>query len=52
MLDLIDPSLDWVKMSQGMGVDAARVETPKALADLMKSALRKPGPFLIEMVID
>jgi acetolactate synthase I/II/III large subunit len=52
MLDLIDPSLDWVKMSQGMGVDAARVETPKALADLMKLALGKPGPFLIEMVID
>jgi acetolactate synthase I/II/III large subunit len=52
MLDLIDPCLDWVKMAQGMGVDAARVDTPKALADLMQSALRKPGPFLIEMVID
>jgi acetolactate synthase I/II/III large subunit len=52
MLDLIDPSLDWVHLAKGMGVDAARVETPKQLADLMASALKKAGPFLIEMVID
>jgi acetolactate synthase I/II/III large subunit len=52
MLDLIDPSLDWVHLAKGMGVDAARVETPKQLADLMASALTKKGPFLIEMVID
>jgi acetolactate synthase I/II/III large subunit len=52
MLDLIDPSLDWVHLAKGMGVDGARVETPKQLVDLMKSALLKRGPFLIEMVID
>jgi acetolactate synthase I/II/III large subunit len=52
MLDLIDPSLDWVHLAKGMGVDGAKVETPKQLADLMKSALTKRGPFLIEMVID
>ncbi len=52
MLDLIDPSLDWVHLAKGMGVDGARVETPKQLAELMKSALIKRGPFLIEMVID
>jgi acetolactate synthase I/II/III large subunit len=52
MLDLIDPSLDWVHLAKGMGVDAARVETPKQLADLMAFALTKKGPFLIEMVID
>jgi acetolactate synthase I/II/III large subunit len=52
MLDLIDPSLDWVHLAKGMGVDAAKVETPNQLADLMASALKKAGPFLIEMVID
>jgi acetolactate synthase I/II/III large subunit len=52
MLDLIDPSLDWVLLAKGMGVDAARVETPAQLADLMKSALTKRGPFLIEMAMD
>jgi acetolactate synthase I/II/III large subunit len=52
MLDLVDPSLDWVSLARGMGVDAARVETPSELVDLMRSALTRRGPFLIEMVID
>jgi acetolactate synthase I/II/III large subunit len=52
MLDLVDPSLDWVLLAQGMGVEAARAETPSQLVGLMRSALARPGPFLIEMVID
>jgi acetolactate synthase I/II/III large subunit len=52
MLDLVDPSLDWVSLARGMGVDAARVETPSELIDLMRSAIRRKGPFLIEMMID
>jgi acetolactate synthase I/II/III large subunit len=52
MLDLIDPSLNWVLLAQGMGVEAARAETPSQLVGLMRSALARPGPFLIEMVID
>jgi acetolactate synthase I/II/III large subunit len=52
MLDLVDPSLDWVRLAQGMGVDAARAETPGQLVGLMRSALTRSGPFLIEMVID
>jgi acetolactate synthase I/II/III large subunit len=52
MLDLVDPSLDWVRLAQGMGVDGARAETPSQLLGLMRSALTRRGPFLIEMVID
>jgi acetolactate synthase I/II/III large subunit len=52
MLDLVDPSLDWVRLAQGMGVDAARAENPGQLVGLMRSALSRSGPFLIEMVID
>jgi acetolactate synthase I/II/III large subunit len=51
MLDLIDPSLNWVQLAQGMGVEAARATTAKELIELMRSALAKPGPFLIEMVM-
>jgi acetolactate synthase I/II/III large subunit len=51
MLDLVDPSLNWVQLAQGMGVEAARATTAKELIDLMRSALAKPGPFLIEMVM-
>lgn len=51
MLSLGDPNLDWVKMAEGMGVEATRVETVEAFADVFASASRRKGPFLIEVVI-
>lgn len=51
MLDLDDPALDWVKMAEGMGVEAARAETAERFADLLAVALRRPGPFLIEALL-
>jgi acetolactate synthase I/II/III large subunit len=51
MLDLVDPSLNWVQLAQGMGVEAASATTAKELIDLIRSALAKTGPFLIEMVM-
>jgi acetolactate synthase I/II/III large subunit len=47
-----DPALDWVALSQGMGVPATRATTTRELAGAMASALAEPGPHLIEMVID
>ena len=51
MLDLGNPSLSWVQLANGMGVEAARATTLEQLADLMKSSFDKPGPFLIELMI-
>ena len=51
MLDLSNPDLDWVKLAQGMGVEAARATTLEACADLMQQSFRQPGPFLIELMI-
>ena len=51
VLDMDDPMLDWVKMSEGMGVPARRVDTAEDFADVLKSALAQKGPFLIEAVI-
>jgi acetolactate synthase-1/2/3 large subunit len=50
-LDLHDPTLDWVKLAEGMGVAATRAETREAFADQFASALRERGPRLIEAVI-
>jgi acetolactate synthase-1/2/3 large subunit len=50
LFSLADPSLDWVKLAQGMGVGAASTSTLEGLQDLLSSALRNEGPFLIEMV--
>jgi acetolactate synthase-1/2/3 large subunit len=51
MLDLSNPDLDWVKLANGMGVEAARATTLEECADLMKQSFRQNGPFLIELLI-
>jgi acetolactate synthase I/II/III large subunit len=51
MLDLGNPDLDWVKLANGMGVEAARATTLDACGDLMTRSFRQHGPFLIELMI-
>jgi len=51
MLDLDQPALDWVRLAQGLGVEAVRAETAEAFSDALRAALSRPGPFLIEAVI-
>ncbi|MCA0031218.1 acetolactate synthase large subunit [Mesorhizobium sp. B263B2A] len=51
MLDLDHPSLDWVSLAKGMGVEAARAETCERFDALLDSALSRRGPFLIEAVL-
>ncbi len=48
MLELDDPALDWVALAKGMGVEAAATDSADRFADLLRSALGRPGPFLIE----
>ena len=51
LFDLGRPCLDWVKLAEGIGVEATRVESVGAFADQFASALRTTGPRLIEAVI-
>lgn len=51
MLDLGNPDLDWVKLANGLGVEAARATTLEACADLMRQSFRCDGPFLIDLEI-
>jgi len=51
MMDLGNPDLDWPKMAQSMGVEAARATTCEELTDLMAGSFRRKGPFLIELVM-
>ncbi len=51
MLDLGNPDLDWVRLANGMGVEAARADTVEAFADLFSQANARPGPFVIELVV-
>ncbi len=51
MLDIGDPTLDFVKLAQGMGVAASRAETAEAFADQFADAVKQRGPRLIEVVV-
>jgi acetolactate synthase-1/2/3 large subunit len=51
MLDLHNPELDFVKMAQGMGVDASRAETVEQFAAQFADAMSRKGPRLIEAVL-
>jgi acetolactate synthase-1/2/3 large subunit len=51
MLDLSNPTINWVQLAQGMGVEASRATTAEAMSDQLAAALGKRGPHLIEAVI-
>jgi len=49
--DIGRPDLDWVRMAEGMGMEAASVETLEGFADTFRAACGRRGPFLIEFRI-
>ncbi|MBN9590815.1 MAG: acetolactate synthase large subunit, partial [Alphaproteobacteria bacterium] len=51
MLDLHNPSLDWVALAKGMGVEASRAETIADFSAQFASAINARGPRLIEAVL-
>jgi acetolactate synthase-1/2/3 large subunit len=51
MMDLGNPDLNWQKMAEAMGVEAARTDTADGFADLLAGSLGRSGPFLIELLI-
>lgn len=50
MLDLTNPTLDWVSLARGQGVEAVRAATLPEFIASVSSALRRRGPFLIEAI--
>jgi acetolactate synthase-1/2/3 large subunit len=50
-LDLAGPDLDFVQISQGLGVPAERVFTAESLVSSLDRAVAEPGPRLIEVVV-
>jgi acetolactate synthase I/II/III large subunit len=51
MMDLGNPDLDWCRIAEGLGVEAAATGTLEGLADLLRSSFSRPHPFLIELAI-
>ncbi|MEM6487927.1 MAG: acetolactate synthase large subunit [Pseudomonadota bacterium] len=51
LVDLDRPTIDFVALARGMGVEACRVDCPRALAQAIAAAVVEPGPFLIEATL-
>ncbi len=51
MLDLTQPTMDFVSLANGFGVRASRAETAEEFSEQLGRALAEPGPNLIEAVI-
>ena len=51
MLSLRDPALDWVSISQGMGVPAVRATTAAEFRAALTDAITHKGPRLVEAII-
>jgi acetolactate synthase I/II/III large subunit len=51
MLSLDKPTLDWVKLAQGQGVEAVSCDTAEAFDLAMKRAMGSDVPVLIEAVM-
>ncbi len=51
LLDLTNPTIDWVSISEGMGVPAKRADTVETFREGLGDALAHKGPRLVEAVI-
>jgi len=51
MMELDNPNLDWVQLSQGMGVPAVSVDTAEAFNEALKRGIEQSGPCLIEALV-
>ena len=52
MMDLTRPDVDWVKLSEGFGVEAVRAATVSEFAGQFRAACGRRGPALIEAAIE
>jgi acetolactate synthase-1/2/3 large subunit len=51
MLDIDNPTLDFVALAKGMGMGATRVATAEDLCRAIECGFAEPGPTLIEAVL-
>ena len=51
MLDLSNPTMDFVSIAAGMGVPATRATTAEEFTEQLERALATPGPNLVEAIL-
>jgi acetolactate synthase-1/2/3 large subunit len=51
LFEIARPDIGWIKLANGLGVEAARADTLEQFADLFTHANSRRGPFLIELAM-
>src|SRR6201991_2722346 len=51
-MDFADPKVDFTALAKSLGMEAVRVTEPGEVASALKSAFSRPGPKLIEVMVD
>jgi benzoylformate decarboxylase len=51
-MDFADPKVDFTSLAKSLGLEAMRITDPKELKSALASAFSRPGPKLIEVVVD
>ena len=51
VLDLSNPEMDWLKLAEGFGVEAARVKDSQTFQKTLEYALKAKSPQLIEVIL-
>ena len=51
-MDFVDPKVDFTGVAKSLGLEAMRITDPKELKPALSSAFSRPGPKLIEVVVD
>src|ERR1700692_4222745 len=51
-MDFVDPKVDFTGLGKSLGLEAMRITAPKELKPALASAFSRPGPKLIEVVVD
>jgi acetolactate synthase-1/2/3 large subunit len=51
MLDIGKPDIDFVSLSEGLGVPATRAATAEELNRELARAIEEPGPHLVEAMV-
>jgi len=48
LFDIGNPSIDWVSLARGFGVDGGKANTAEELCTLLQKSYTTPGPFIIQ----
>ena len=48
LFDMRNPTIDWVSIANGFGIEGAYADTSEDLCDLLETAYEADGPFLIK----